>query len=49
MMFEGDFAEMYGEFFAHVHGGPSGGSCMRRPESEDHIRMSGICCPNVLE
>ena len=35
-MFEGDFAyTCANDFFSHVYGGPSGGSSVRRPGSED--------------
>ena len=38
-MFEGDSADTCGRnFVAHPHGGPSGGSCVRRPGSEDPYR-----------
>ena len=35
-MYEGDSADTYGgKISPHVHGGLSGGSCVRRPGSED--------------
>jgi hypothetical protein len=38
-MFEGDSADKCaGKISAHVDGGPSGGSSMRRPRSEDPHR-----------
>ena len=44
-VFEGYSAEtchgIFLDIFAHVNGQPSGGSCVRRPRSEDPIGMSG--------
>ena len=43
-MFEGDSADMFPrKISAHIDGGQSGGSCVRRPGSEDRHRRERNC------
>ena len=42
-MFEADSADSAPNFFSGVDGGPSGGSSVRRPRSEDPHGASGNC------
>ena len=41
-MFEGDFADTHNENIAHADGGPSRGSSVRRPGSEELHRRERI-------
>ena len=49
-MFEGEFADMYaGKFPLMSMGGPSGGSSLRRPGSEDpHQRERNYLSPSSI-